>query len=183
MGYGSTASPKRKMGYDSMASPRLGMGYGSTASPKRGTAPWLPLGWGRAMAPRLPQCLGWAMAPRLPQRGDGLWLHCFPKVGDQQMPIGWVREGCAPAVCIFGRGYGKAHCMYFWEGHSPKRGLHGGHPRPSRNATGSHAGLWRGYRLASVGEGRRGRDGNAICEKKIGRRCMPSVVETWNYIV
>jgi len=37
--------------------------------------------------------------------------------------------------------------------------------------------------LASVGEGRRGRDGNATCEEKIGVRRMPSVVEKWNYIV
>ena len=55
--------------------------------------------------------------------GNGQWLHSFPKEGDRQMPIGWDREGCAPAECIFGRGYGKAHRMYFWEGLSPKRGF------------------------------------------------------------
>ena len=159
------------MGNGSTASPNVGDGQWLHCFPKKGDgsmAPQLPQRGGWVMAPRLPQCWGWAMAPLLPQRGG--WLHgstASPKRGvgygstaspmlgmgngstapllpqgrDRQMPIGWDREGCAPAVCIFGRGYGKAHRMYFWEGLSPKRGLHCVHPRPSRNATGRHVGL------------------------------------------
>ena len=113
-----------------------------------------------------------------PYVGDGQWLHCFHKVGDRQMPIGWDREECAPPYVFLGGGYGKAHRMYVWEGLSPKRGLHCVHPRPSRKATGSHVGLLTcDIGFAGGGEGRRGRDGNAICEEKIGVRGMPSVVE------
>ena len=132
--HGSTASPKRGMGYGSTASPVLGMGNGSTACPKRGMAPWLHsfpkggVGYSLTASPMLGM-------------GNGSTAPLLPQGRDRQMPIGWDREGCAPAVCIFGRGYGKAHRMYFWEGLSPKRGLHCVHPRPSRNATGRHVGL------------------------------------------
>jgi len=76
-----------------------------------------------------------------------------------------------PTLCIFGRA-------------SPqKEGCTACIPRPSRKATDSHAALL----ACDIGEGCMGRekgmDGNAMCEEKIGGRCMPSVVLSWNYIV
>jgi len=64
------------------------------------------------------------MDPLLPQRGDGLWLHCFPKVGERRLTMGWDREGCAPAVCIFGAGVGIGKArrrMYFLAEASPQK--------------------------------------------------------------
>ena len=64
--------------------------------------------------------------------------------------------------------------MYFG-GLSPKEGCTAYNLRPSQCATGSHVGLLgASYMLASVGEGRRGRNSNTIYEAGINIVCLYS---------
>jgi len=72
--------------------------------------------------------------------------------------------------------------MYFWEGLPIKRVALRASPGLVATRLAAMLVCWRDM-LANVGEGRRGRDGNAICEEKIGGKCMPSVVKKWKYIV
>ena len=52
--------------------------------------------------------------------GDGQWLHCFPKLGDRQVGLGWDREGCAPRT------------MYFWAGGMERPTVCLGGPLPKK---------------------------------------------------
>jgi len=100
------------------------------------------------------------------------------------MAIGWIGKGGPPAVCIFGRGV--------WKG--PPYVCLGGPFSKKRVALRASPGLvarrlaamllcWRVIYVRECRGREKGRDGNAICEEKIGGRFMPSVVLSRHYIV
>ena len=155
-----------------IAPPQFGPNLGSLApGPKWGvqnSTPQMGMGNGSTASPEV---------------GDGQWLHGFPKVGDRQMAIGRDREGCAPPH-VFWVGVWKGPLYVFLGGPLPKKRV-ALRASPGLVARRLAAMLlcWRVIYVRECRGREKGRDGNAICEEKIGGRFMPSVVLSRHYIV